>query len=440
MNEQSISAIDKKKNELVSWDRIPYTEEWKANLRFINGKLEARSPFNGYQYLKNHREVRLRLIYDEFSDRHLVIGPLPWDKSESFRVRRISDNDAFRAMLWLEQQGIKMYKNNVADALSAAAEENRINPAKIYFENLANDPQRKWDEKPRLATWLQTYLGAREQPKQYLKAVGVKWMIAVVSRSFKPGTKFDHTLILEGGQGIGKSTALRELATFDGETYFYDGRVSFNDKDTLMAVQGKIIIEMAELASFKKSENEEIKSFSTRTTDEYRDPYGRQMKERPRYFVLTGSTNQREYLPPDESGHRRAWPVRCGQINLELLKTDREQLWAEAVHLYLSGTPSYVLPKEIHLFEEEQNKRVMVDAWFDLIALRLNATTSEQTIDALFESIGMEASRRDNRARHRMKSVLDQLGWEEGKATDGSHRVWRKKEIKSINLTDGEQV
>ena len=157
------------------------------------------------------------------------------------------------------------------------AKEQSINPPREYLSRLT------WDGKPRLDTWLTYYLGADEQPPEYLALVGSKWLIGAVSRVFEPGCKFDSVLILEGSQGLGKSMALRSLATFGGQDFFLDSVGDIRSKDTLMTMQGKLIVEIAELASFKKSINEEIKAFISQV-HEYRPPYGRTVLKRPAIF------------------------------------------------------------------------------------------------------------------------------------------------------------
>lgn len=385
------------------------------------GKIESRSPVNANLFLTYHPDLAGKFIYDEFSDKCLLIGSPPWIPEQEFRVKRIDDNDAHQAMLWLELQGVKVPKSTIYDCMLGIAKKNRTNPAKDFFESL------EWDRTPRLFSWLETYLGANNQPHEYLEAVGKKWLTAIVSRSYEPGKKFDHMLILEGSQGTGKSTALRELATFGDEVYFYDGGVSFSDTDTLIRLQGKIIIEMAEMASFKKAINEEIKAFISRPLDTYRAPYGRTSIERPRYFVLTGSTNEKEYLPPDESGHRRYWPVECSNIKIDLLKQDREQLWAEAVSFYKGGLKTWVEEKEVELFRSQQESRVNRDAWYELIEKRLDANNSQEVfIDEVFEFIEVRPKDRDNFARKRIKDVLHQLGFFETRDKERK-RLWKRK-------------
>jgi len=404
--------------------RVAAQDEWTRYLlegraKTPYGLIDNKSPYNANILLKYHPETKGRFVYDEFSDRCLIVDVLPWVKGDEFRVKKIDDNDAHQAMLWLELQGVKISKGVAFDCLNSIARENRTNPAKEYFESLA------WDQVPRLALWLETYLGASNQPPEYLTAVGKKWLVAVAMRAYQPGAKFDHMIILEGAQGLGKSSALRELATFGDQSFFYDGGIKFNDTDTLMKIQGKIIIEMAEMASFKKAVNEEIKAFISREVDVYRTPYARTTLERPRYFVLSGSTNEKEYLPPDESGHRRYWPVECHNINIEKLKADREQLWAEAVYLYKNGFETWVRPDEVEMFRQQQESRVIQDAWSDLITNQVAARGDyELTIDDVFGWLEISNSQRDNFTRKRVKDVLQRLGMKETRDSEG-RRIWR---------------
>ena len=182
---------------------------------------------------------------------------------------------------------------------------------------------------------------------------------------FEPGCKFDSVLILEGSQGLGKSMALRYcIATFGGQDFFLDSVGDIRSKDTLMTMQGKMIVEIAELASFRKSENEEIKAFITRQVDEYRPPYGRTVVRRARYFVLAGSTNEVDdgYLT-DDTGNRRYWPVKCGSIDAEAMKDAAPQLWAEAVTRYRAGERTWLTAEEAVLSADQQKMRFMEDAW-----------------------------------------------------------------------------
>ena len=274
--------------------------------------------------------------------------------------------------------------------------------------------------------------------------MGSKWLIAAVTRVYKPGAKFDSALILEGEQGIGKSTALRILATFSGENYFLDSASDIKNKDTLMMLQGKIIIEMAELASFRKAENQEIKTFIDRQIDEYRPPYGRMAIKRPRYFVFGGTTNETDdgYLT-DPTGNRRYWPVLCKSIDLDALERDKAQLWAEAVYRYKQGERIWLTKDEALLSKAEQYKRQIEDAWQENIE-KFTRNLWEVSIEDICKALELKPKDITNFTKSRIKNTLRHLGWYETRRTNVG-RVWRLRGAPNAvdlleNVEDSERV
>jgi len=199
-----------------------------------------------------------------------------------------------------------------------------------------------------LALWLKDYMGATG-PEPYLKAVSRKFLIAMVARVFEPGVKFDTMLVLEGAQGIGKSTAGRILAT---DEWYCDTITDIRDKDAMLNLQGAWVVENPELATLKRSDLESYKAFFSKQIDRVRAPYGERWQEHRRQCVFIGTTNAEDYLI-DKTGNRRFWPVRVKQLNFARLIEDREQLLAEALF-------EFGLGEDLHLtgLAEEQAKEV----------------------------------------------------------------------------------
>ena len=406
--------------------------DWRA--RLIPGKevaeghpfpFDRKSKTNAYLFLKHHERFAGLLCYNEFTDAVMLTRRPPWDDGTgNFSPRHVRDDDFFMLAAHLEYCDLSASKETAADAAVRVAKENAINPPREYLARL------EWDRRPRLDTWLTYYLGADEQPGEYLALVGSKWLIGAVSRVFDPGCKFDSVLILEGTQGLGKSMALRSLSTFNGQDFFLDSVGDIRSKDTLMTMQGKLIVEIAELASFRKSENEEIKAFITRQVDEYRPPYGRTVVRRPRYFVLAGSTNELDegYLT-DDTGNRRYWPVKCKSIDAASVERDSEQLWAEAVTRYKSGERTWLAAEEAHFSAKEQKSRFMEDAWQERIA-EISRHEWTLKIDEVLTKLELKPRDINNMVKKRVKNSLRQLGWHETRRA-GEGRVWRRLDSES---------
>jgi predicted P-loop ATPase len=194
-------------------------------------------------------------------------------------------------------------------------------------------------------------------------------MISAVARIHRPGAKADCCLILEGPQGIRKSTALRTLA---GE-YFTDELADLGSKDAAMQTRGVWIIELSELDSLSNSEVARIKAFMSRTTDRFRPPYGTRLMESPRQCVFAGTVNHATYLR-DETGGRRFWPVTCGRIEIDELARDRDQLWAEAKIRFDSGAAWWLdKPELVQMASDQQIERYEGDPWEEVISPWLDA-------------------------------------------------------------------
>jgi predicted P-loop ATPase len=276
------------------------------------------------------------------------------------------DDDYTRIVMELEREGLRPTPSKAMLAVESICHDRSFHPVRRYFNSL------RWDGTARLNRWLAYYLGAEQDNPDYLAAIGRKWMIAGVARVFRPGCKFDHMLVLEGKTDIGKSRALRLLSTFSGVHYFNDS-LTFDkiyDKDTILNIQGSLIIEFPEMSGLTKRDANEVKQWITIQEDRGRPPYGKAIITYPRQFILSGSTNNYTYLT-DPTGNKRFWPVMCGgKIDFAALESDREQLWAEAVAAYHAGERWWVSEDDTELMElcrEAQEQRLTRHPWTDII-------------------------------------------------------------------------
>jgi putative DNA primase/helicase len=217
----------------------------------------------------------------------------------------------------------------IGQAMLTVARLTPSHPVRNYLNGL------RWDGQHRIDSWLTRYMGVAQS--HYSNAVGSKWLISAVARVMRPGSKVDTALVLEGKQGIGKSRALRIL----GGDWFTDNLGDLREKDTLLQLAGKWIVELGELDAISRHESTQVKAFLSRQEDVYRVPFGRVSESFPRQCVFAGTTNSDTHLK-DETGNRRWWPVRCQKIDLAALAQDRDQLWAEAFAMFKEGKNWYL--------------------------------------------------------------------------------------------------
>ncbi|KFE34903.1 hypothetical protein DW2_10069 [Thioclava atlantica] len=325
-------------------------------------------------------------------------------------------NDAALALArtGLERRGLRTVgKELVADAALTVARHLQYHPIRDQLRSLHHDGRERLD------SWLVRYTGAADTP--YTRAVGRKFLLQMVARVMEPGCKADHTLVLSGPQGIGKSTACRILA---GAEYFSDTLPSIaGDKtDAIRHLQGKWLVELAELAPSRKSEAEDLKAFLSGAVDRVRLPYARFDESFPRQCVFVGTTNEDQFLR-DATGGRRFWPVTVHQIDLEALASARDQLFAEAFAAYEAGE-AWCLDRD---FEAEHARPVQeaareADSWADDVAEWLDkpaddfdaageVKTEVRISEVLSGALGLNSGQQTRANQKRVADILRTLGW-----------------------------
>ena len=266
------------------------------------------------------------IVFNQFKSMIDVIGKLPWPQVKP----GWSDTDVACAKLYFERTYGIWSPTKFKDALLAVTSAERLyHPVKEYLATLT------WDGIPRLDTLLIDYLGAEDTP--YVREVTRKTLVAAVARIYRPGIKFDSILVLNGAQGMGKSTLFALL----GKEWFSDSLSisDMKDKTAPEKLQGYWILELSELNGIKKVDVEVVKSFITRTDDKYRQAYGTTVENHPRSCVIVGTTNSDGGFLRDITGNRRFWPVRVtgrGKYHPWDL-TEVDQVWAEAIEYFKNG-------------------------------------------------------------------------------------------------------
>ena len=350
------------------------------------------------------------LAFDEFRSNVVTLRRTPWGSRVDGGW---TDHEDRLTAEWLQRQRILVSVETASQAVQTVAAERTVHPVREYLDGLT------WDGTPRLDRWLSTYVGASES--EYTFAVGARWMLSAVARIYEPGAKADCCLILEGPQGIKKSTALRTLA---GE-FFTDELADLGSKDAALQIRGVWIVEIAELDSLSRSAVASIKAFMSRTADRFRPPFGKRVIECPRQCIFAGPVNHTEYLR-DETGARRFWPVHCDRIDVEALARDRDQLWAEARRRYSSGEKWWLETSAlVDIAADEQASRYQADPWQEVIATWLDGQTSTSVPEVLNKCLPKPQAQWTQSNKTRVARCFRALGWERYRDRQGSRLEWR---------------
>ncbi len=347
--------------EDFEFNEMEISTEWLKKLDYDKkGNLKSTID-NAIIILENDPRIKGRLIYNEFSNRAMVIGKLPWS-DEINRDWRDDDDSGIR--YFLESNYGLTSVGKIDDAVTIIFQKNKIHPVREYLNSLT------WDGVKRVETLLTDYLGAEDTI--YTRAVIKTHLVAAVARVMQPGCKYDTMLTLTGPQGIGKSTFIRYLA----KDWFNDSLDTVKGKEAYEQLQGSWLIEFGELTATKKADIEATKLFLSKTEDIYRVAYGRRTSRFPRQCIFWGTSNDKEFLR-DQTGNRRIWPVDCGIVkpNKNVFKDllgEVDQIWAEAVALYKSGHKLYlegeaakeaIRQQKLHM--EDSPKKGLIEEYLD---------------------------------------------------------------------------
>ena len=333
-------------------DDFEEAENWLEQLRYTKGgKMLENSVWNLILILNNDPDYA-NIAYNELAGAVEVIGPVGWDRPSTNRFWRDVDTSQLKASI--DNKYLPFSSRNYDVAFDKVTDDRRFHPIREYLESLPD-----WDGAERVDTLLIDYLGAEDTA--YVRAVMRKSLVAAIARVFKPGTKFDPILVLNGPQGIGKSTFFAKL----GGIWFSDSLAISDMKDKTAAekLQGYWILELGELAGIKKMDVETVKSFITRVDDKYRPSYGRVVESHPRQCIIVGSTNSDGGFLRDITGNRRFWPVKVtgGRVLKPWHLEDIDQIWAEALVRYKAGEELLLIGEAALEASAQQRQAMEVD-------------------------------------------------------------------------------
>ncbi len=278
----------------------------------------------GFEFRFNERNDE----HEVFVSENLVRPPMKvgWQKLSDEGLR-------FLAAVATERSGQTFKLDAVDQGAMTLGDQVKFDPVKERFNNLRGT----WNQHPRLRKFLATYCKAEDNDlnEQY----SLLFFLGLVMRIYFPGSKFDFCLVLIGIEGTGKSTLGRVIITND---YFTDQlKIGSDPLKIIEQTAGVAIAEFSELGGYQDKEQEQIKAMLSAQTDTARKKFGKKTTRKMRSCIFYGTTNKRQPLKGVD-GNRRFGPVEVGEIDLELLRRDIDQLLAEAIHIFfedLKGNP-----------------------------------------------------------------------------------------------------
>jgi predicted P-loop ATPase len=415
--------------------------EWKKRIRRTAGGSVMGTVANALLVLEHDERVRDSLGYDQLREEPAWLRPPPWASSSGQAERPVTDDDATRLVAWLDEHHDVRIAIPIAHAvIESRARARPFHRVREYLAGVRHDGVERVAGRQGPG-WLTSHLGVPDS--RYVRAVGRLFLIAAVARVREPGCKLDTMLVLEGAQGKCKSTSVEVLF---GADYFSDQLSEVTTKDASSDLRGKWVIEWSELDNLSRAESSTVKKYISRKVDDYRPSYGRRNVRIPRQCVFVGTVNKNQYLK-DETGNRRFLPVECvGEIDIDALRRDRDQLWAEAVALYAAHEKWWFASDEPDLIDaarDEQDARRVADPWEAVVAAALDegddVTTDDEmniirtrrgalnevtTAFILDTVLSIPKAQQNRPLQMRVGEVMHALGWSRRQRWVGTRREW----------------
>ena len=323
-------------------------EDWETRLE-IDKTGNIKNTLRNLTLILEHDENLKAIVFNQLADSMEIKGEVPWKHPAKYW----RDADDAQLISYIDSRYGNFSARNYDIAVTKVADDRSYHPIREMFESLP-----PWDKIPRVETVLIDYLGAQDNP--YVRAVTRKALCAAYMRIYHPGIKFDYITVLNGSQGIGKSTLIAKL----GMTWFSDSLTlsDMNDKTAAEKLQGFWIHEIGEMAGMKKADLEKVKAFVSRQDDKYRASFGRRVTPHPRQCIFFGTTNSEHGYLRDITGNRRFWNVKVNGEGKykpwDLTEDIVEQIWAEVKEIASAGERLY-LDTDLEEYAKQEQRDAM---------------------------------------------------------------------------------
>ncbi len=342
-------------------------DDWTKGLQRDRGGLLKNSLHNITLIMENDPQLK-SIVFNQQLDGMEIKGSVPWKHPSKYW----RDADDAQLISYIDSHYGTFSARNYDIAVAKVSDDRSYHPIREFLASLP-----EWDTVPRVDTLFIDYLGAKDNT--YVRAATRKTICAAITRVKNPGCKFDTMPVLNGPQGIGKSTLIAKLA---GE-WFSDSLNLGDTKDKTAAekLQGYWILEIGELAGLRKAETETLRSFISRQNDIYRAAFGKRATPHPRQCIFFGTTNAESGYLRDTTGNRRFWPIKTPgngkKRSWELTEYDILQIWAEAMVYVEQGEKLYLPPEIEALAKNEQREALEADEREGLVQDFLDALLPE---------------------------------------------------------------
>ncbi len=357
--------ILKEKQRGAAADFAEDDDSWKKQLEYESRSTALKNSLHNITLLMENEPNLKGIVFNQLADEMEIKGEVPWKHPARFW----RDADDTQLISFVDSRYGSFSDRNYRIAVTKVTDDRSYHPIREMFESLP-----PWDREKRMETVLIDYLGAEDSP--YVRAVTRKSLCAAYMRVYHPGIKFDTMIVLNGAQGIGKSTLIAAL----GGEWFSDSLAlsDMNDKTAAEKLQGYWILEIGELAGMRKADIDKVKAFISRQDDKYRASFGRRVTPHPRQCVFFGTTNSENGYLRDITGNRRFWNVKVSgrgkwkpwEMTSEVIK----QIWAEAAEtaragekLYLDAGLEEYAKKEQREAMEQDDREGIVRNYLDML-------------------------------------------------------------------------
>ena len=402
-------------------DTMRMRDLWvKMGLMITKGNAPFETEINAFKILRQDNLFQNRFYYDEFHKRY-------YSTFDSIEPREMDDIVITKIKIYL-QATYGLNKISTA-AIKSAVElfletQERKNTIAEKFSELV------WDKQPRIDKFFHTVYGAPDT--EYTDAVSRIFWLSLMKRACRPGVKVDTVVILEGAQGIRKSTSLELIA---GKQYGVAGR-DISNKDFYLKMSSKTIMEIAELNSFSKHDHNELKEVVSTATDEFRVPYGARVDAHPRSCIFVGTTNERNYLK-DDTGSRRYLPVDCQKVEWDLLTENLDQYYAEAYErAIIHNENHWDYPVEMHrlITGKRDAADKEIDSWQEIIS-DFAFDVQRVMVSDLYTILSIPTHMQNLMTSSRIGRIMRKLGFERISYRDPDNQSKVKKCFKKIDFT-----